>query len=657
MTVRALLLGGCLAALGSQVALAQLWSDNITAEKCAAAISGGVGGDVRIHCGMTREEIDLIVAAEISDQALANFFRILGRKNTPRERLVVTLAEIAERHVELRDHMRAIDPEDPIVAKLFWQAGEAIAEGNYDKAEVLLSRAEGADLAAAREARKVEQQAADTAAERFRSAAEGRATRAEIALTSLEHRKAAQHFAEAAAIAEEAGDEPLQWIYELGRASAHVSYGANFGKNDALYEAIEIYRSSVLPLAPRGKRSNDWVETQFGLGGALLILGERESGAARLKEAVAAYRAALDELAREREPRRWAVAQSSLGIALTALGERENDTAQLEEAAAAHRLALDGLTRKLAPFLWAGIQLNLGNALLTLGQRESGTARLNEAVAVYRAALEEFASLRVRIESGVTEHDLVNVLLMYGAPEDYVAWLQEASAGYRAVLAEQMPESARLNWALAQANLGSALGALGERESGTARLEEAIEAVRAALDELTRERVPQVWALAQHILSSALVLLSEREGGTAGAKEAVTMLRDALEEVTRANQPIAWAGIQNTLGSALGIIGEREGGTVELEAAAAACRAALEEVPREKMPLYWAHVTSNLGEVEMAFFKRTVDPTHLERAEAHVRAALEVYREAGAEHYVGEAETLLAEIAERRAAKSAQASE
>ena len=45
-------------------------------------------------------------------------------------------------------------------------------------------------------------------------------------------------------------------------------------------------------------------------------LGERESGTARLEEAVAAYRAALEEWTRERVPLDWAMTQNNLGNAL-----------------------------------------------------------------------------------------------------------------------------------------------------------------------------------------------------------------------------------------------------------------------------------------------------------------------------------------------------
>ena len=45
-------------------------------------------------------------------------------------------------------------------------------------------------------------------------------------------------------------------------------------------------------------------------------LGERESGTARLEEAVAAFREALKEWTRERVPLDWAMTQNNLGNAL-----------------------------------------------------------------------------------------------------------------------------------------------------------------------------------------------------------------------------------------------------------------------------------------------------------------------------------------------------
>ena len=89
--------------------------------------------------------------------------------------------------------------------------------------------------------------------------------------------------------------------------------------------------------------------TQNNLGNALRRLGERESGAGKLEEAVAAYREALKEDTRERVPLYWAGTQTNLGIALRKLGERESGTARLEEAVAAYREARKELTPQTDP--------------------------------------------------------------------------------------------------------------------------------------------------------------------------------------------------------------------------------------------------------------------------------------------------------------------
>ena len=72
--------------------------------------------------------------------------------------------------------------------------------------------------------------------------------------------------------------------------------------------------------------------TQNNLGNALQELGQRESGTARLEEAVAACRAALEERSRDRVPLQWATTQNNVGNALQALGQGESGTARLQEA-------------------------------------------------------------------------------------------------------------------------------------------------------------------------------------------------------------------------------------------------------------------------------------------------------------------------------------
>ena len=91
----------------------------------------------------------------------------------------------------------------------------------------------------------------------------------------------------------------------------------------------------------------DWAATQNNLGAALATLGERESGTARLTEAVAAYHAALEELTREREPLDWAMTQDNLGTALEALGERDSQVGRLKEGGGCLRRASRDLSTSL----------------------------------------------------------------------------------------------------------------------------------------------------------------------------------------------------------------------------------------------------------------------------------------------------------------------
>ena len=209
--------------------------------------------------------------------------------------------------------------------------------------------------------------------------------------------------------------------------------------------------------------------------------------------------------------------QNNLGNALWTLGERESGTARLEEAVAAYRAALEEWTRERVPLDWATTQNNLGNALQTLGERESGTARLEEAVAAYRAALEEWTRERVPLDWAMTQNNLGNALASaWRAGERDGA----AGGGGRGLSRGAGGKDARAGAARlgddAEQPRQRALRGLGERESGTARLEEAVAAYRAALEEWTRERVPLDWATTQNNLGNALRRWASGRAGRRG---------------------------------------------------------------------------------------------------------------------------------------------
>jgi tetratricopeptide (TPR) repeat protein len=354
--------------------------------------------------------------------------------------------------------------------------------------------------------------------------------------------------------------------------------GRDKGLNFDLEIAIEIARHTLQDCTVLEEK----VYWQNNLGIALSMLGERESGTARLEEAVAAYRTALADLTPRQMPLKWATAQDNLGITLSTLGERESGTARLKEAVTAYRAALKERTRERVPLDWAATQNNLGTALWILGGRESGTARLKEAVTAYRTALKE----RTR---------------------------------------ERVP----LDWAETQNNLGIVFSTLGERESGTARLKEAVAAYCAALEERTRERVPLDWAATQNNLGCALATLGERERSTAKLEKAVAACQAALEERTRERVPLDWAGTQNHLGIALRVLGEREHGEMRLQEAINAFREALRENSRERVPLDWAISYGNQGIAMRILAERKADLPLAKQAFAQIEAAKDVSREGG----------------------------
>jgi hypothetical protein len=74
------------------------------------------------------------------------------------------------------------------------------------------------------------------------------------------------------------------------------------------------------------------VKDDHDLGLVLWRLGERESGTAKLEEAVTAYREALKERTRERVPLQWAMSFGNEGITLMHLAERREDAAMAAAA-------------------------------------------------------------------------------------------------------------------------------------------------------------------------------------------------------------------------------------------------------------------------------------------------------------------------------------
>jgi tetratricopeptide (TPR) repeat protein len=367
----------------------------VHAEQGSAAFGGNVSNST-ITIGVPPEKLDELVRLRTKDlsdlsesqketiaglkekldlnQRQANSaLEILGEANVPPERLAAKLVEIAAKYKDLQTAAAAQPGDDAKITALKAEAQKAIRDGELDKAKEILAKVE-----------KIQDEALDRLA---LNAAQTAAQLGDVALTQLRYPEAAGDFSRAAAKVPQGHDDE-RWKYLNAESASLYRQGDEFGDNAAAASAIERYRH-LAELRPQNAFSREWAGTQMNLGNALATLGARESGTARLDEAVAVL-----ELTRERVPLQWAMTQMNLGSALVRLGERESGTARLEEAVSAYREALQERTRARVPLEWAMTQMNLGNALERFGERESGTARLEEAVAAFREALQEYTRAR-----------------------------------------------------------------------------------------------------------------------------------------------------------------------------------------------------------------------------------------------------------------------
>jgi hypothetical protein len=97
-------------------------------------------------------------------------------------------------------------------------------------------------------------------------------------------------------------------------------YGRDRGSNVHLAALIVLRRKLLASAASDEERGT----AHHNVGTALTTLGARESGTARLEEAMAAYRAALEEMTREAAPHWHDIAQRNLAGCLTLLEQRRN---------------------------------------------------------------------------------------------------------------------------------------------------------------------------------------------------------------------------------------------------------------------------------------------------------------------------------------------
>jgi tetratricopeptide (TPR) repeat protein len=230
----------------------------------------------------------------------------IGEAGIADEHIPARLARAADELVALRRDLERLRNDRPELAAIRETALALIDAGDLDGARGAFNR--GREVART------------LRVEASRSEAEFLAEGARIDHLQLAYPSAAAKYAEVAELIANI-DRDVEWEYRVSQANELYTQGLEFGDNLALGTSVEVSRS-LLEIRPRAEWPLDWAMTQNNLGNALSILGERESGTARLDEAVVAYRAALEERTRERVPLAWAATQRNLQQALELLRQR-----------------------------------------------------------------------------------------------------------------------------------------------------------------------------------------------------------------------------------------------------------------------------------------------------------------------------------------------
>jgi tetratricopeptide (TPR) repeat protein len=248
--------------------------------------------------------------------------------------------------------------------------------------------------------------------------------------------------------------ESLDWaMTQIGLGTALYSLGDLEMSTTRLEDAIVAFQDA-LKVSVRARAPRQWVAAQIGLGNALSWIGGRASRTVRT---------------RERAPLQWAAMQMGFDAFLS--GERESGTARLDDAIAIYRNGLKEFAIVLA----------------TPDHHETGPAQFGGAVTAYRAALQEMERTRFPVEWATTQNNLGSALQELGERESGTTKLEEAVRAFRDALEEFTEDKAPLDWSMTRNNLDLALRVLGDRGSGTTKLKQAVPASRGALNEQERE--------------------------------------------------------------------------------------------------------------------------------------------------------------------------
>jgi uncharacterized caspase-like protein len=348
-----------------------------------------------------------------------------------------------------------------------------------------------------------------------------------------------------------------------------------------------------------------------------LFLGNIASSlqqAERYEEAIASYRQALAEFAREEDPRLWMDVQTDLGNLLAQVAMSRIDPEPLREAIelfeeakdvvgsddpvdrmflqmqlALFRIALPqmqnpaGITPLMADALIAEIEISraeidpaqfplvmglldqsVGLMYAAKSSLDNNIVTLQQAAAAFRSALTYRRRDTAPGEWAESSEQLAFVLRRQASMAEDPAIYRDAIAAFEDALTVFTPAGALQRWAPLSAGLVRASRELGSLEDDRPALEQSAGIAWAALAEPALAKAPDLRFRLREELSLTLDELYYLDGDFSHLREGMAVLEAALVDIDPAENPGDYAATLYGIGDAAYTIGMAEAGTANL---------------------------------------------------------------------------------------------
>jgi len=354
---------------------------------------------------------------------------------------------------------------------------------------------------------------------------------AELLALRGDFRAAADLYAQAAETAPAAETE-LRWRYRLGQAEALAAHGRAFFDAEAQEEALRVYQTMVLPLAPRGVRPLDWAATSRAIGRLYVEIRARTDSLDALEGYVTNLSGAAEVYEQQGETAE--LARTLRDMAASVLAEQEV-VAGFARNALSHLVQLRDIYAELSLRRdWIEVQNLICRGERMLGVQASGVAEaramFNRAEIACRAALADLSQTADPLLWGEVQHNLGAVMVARASAGEANAWRQAVTIlteGANVITRERYPA----RWAIFQAELGAAY-----RAAGSAHYAQAIAAFEAAIAQTSRERSPSQWLSYRTNLARTFIA----RGAPGDFARADPILEDVLTQATSTQFDATW---------------------------------------------------------------------------------------------------------------------